>query len=72
MNQQDTLEIAQLIHHEWSEAMKIKDIIKNETDDGSPDWKYFHESRTKLNAERIEKFDRLGKVFREEHPLEFI
>ena len=45
MNAMDVLEIAGLIHGRWAEAFETLKTVKNETNDGSPDWRDFHTDR---------------------------
>jgi len=46
MTDGDTVEIGQLIYHEWSEAFKRLTLVKAEVlDEKEPDWVEFHSIR---------------------------
>lgn len=45
MNQDDTVEIAGLLHHKWTECYQLLQDVVAEKDDGTIDWHAFHEER---------------------------
>jgi hypothetical protein len=70
MNQQDAFDIVGIIHRKWSEAMKDLLAVKAKVDDGSPDWKYFHNSQRTSAENYVEHYAHLKEVFLKDHPLE--
>jgi hypothetical protein len=52
---QDVLDIAGLLHSKWAECFNNLKAVKNERNDGSPDWDDFHETRLKA-ATRDESY----------------
>jgi hypothetical protein len=45
MNDEQVFEVAVLIRRRWAEAFNADKLIKDEKNDGSPDWALFHLDR---------------------------
>lgn len=55
----ETVEIAQaLIYRRWAEAHDDYKAVRQEKDDGSPDWGLFHVERLKNNGNTLNKYQR--------------
>jgi hypothetical protein len=65
MNDQDIIDIMQLIYHNWSHEMQLLDYVKNETNDGSPDWEEMHADRLFTHSARERKAHGLMERFKE-------
>ena len=67
MNIEDKCTIAGLIHHKWVTALERRDAVAMESDDGSPDWKRFHDYRFRAAMEEAEKWGGLNTRYTAEY-----
>lgn len=69
MNDQQVLEIATILHHQWSVAMQTFNKAKAEKDDGLPDWKEFHTIRVEAAERDVKQLEELKAAFQADHPI---
>lgn len=67
MNIEDKCTIAGLIYHEFTTAVQRRETVAKERNDGSPDWKRFHNARFVAANEAVEKWGGLNERFTAEY-----